>query len=75
MKIKNVNKLAIELATALSENRLKLIGNSDLNGVIEGVHVGETNIENTFLSVFGPSTKFFYYLAVFYVRVIVNFLK
>jgi len=60
MKIKNVNKLAIELATALSENRLKLIGNSDLNGVIEGVHVGETNIENTFLSVFGPSTKFFY---------------
>ena len=60
MKIKNVNKLAIELATTLSENRLKLIGNSDLNGVIEGVHVGETNIENTFLSVFGPSTKFFY---------------
>lgn len=60
MKLKNTRKLAIELATNLSENRLKLHGNSEVNGVIDNVHVGETNIENTFLFVYGVETKFFY---------------
>lgn len=60
MKLKNTNRLAIELATCLKYNKLSLHGNSTLDGIIEGVHVGATNIENTFLYIYDVDTQFFY---------------
>lgn len=60
MKLKNTNRLAIELAVPLQNNQLSLHGNSTLSGIIEGVHVGSTNIENTFLHIYNIDTQFFY---------------
>lgn len=65
MKLKNTNKLAIELASNISGNRLELHGNSDITGILEGVHVTNTNIENTFLYIYGVDTQFFYSASIF----------
>ena len=60
MKMKTTNRLAIELASCLGNNKLSLLGNTDITGTIEGVHVGATNIENTFLYIYDVNTQFFY---------------
>lgn len=65
MILKTTQEAVIELGTPSSNGKVLLQGNENLNDVLSGVHVTNTNIDNTFLKVFGTDCFFLYSASIF----------